>query len=323
MKRSPKNEGNPTARTPIEAGHDAPKPVGEMIRSLRTEKGGWTQKRLAEELGVSRESVNVWEKELRLPPNEILAKLGSIALNSEHRREFWKLATTGATSLRTALRAEIVREWEKINLDQVVQLPVFDNALNKIAGRIVAYPAGCLLHPESTFCLEIGRESRLLSGLLQEGDTAVIDGARTDLIGVAPKLLAAYFEVIPSLQPSSWAHQTEAERRYLEGRNIQLSDEEIAFNAQNGPKPGVRFGWNSLVEWGQGTERFDGEPDRPWCYVLEPAKVRGMNEIGRALQLTDWQTGEMPRSEAELKKCLGLKRIRILGTVIGWISDLA
>jgi len=51
------------------------KTIGENIKKIRINKKGWTQKKLAEESGITRESVGNYERGDRTPPADILKRI--------------------------------------------------------------------------------------------------------------------------------------------------------------------------------------------------------------------------------------------------------
>ena len=58
--------------------------MSDAIRDLRKERG-WTQKRLADELGKTVMTVTRWEMGVRTPPPDTLLRLANLALSPELR----------------------------------------------------------------------------------------------------------------------------------------------------------------------------------------------------------------------------------------------
>lgn len=297
------------------------KDLGQKIRAIR---GGKTQEKFASELGVAYTRVSTWEKG-QMPPNDKLVLLGNIATDVEMRLYFWKKAGLKTDEIEEAVRTRFLKHREEAVPGEAMLLAIHGGKNGGVDKRRIAYqtyPATRVPNPESTFCLEL--ENSYLPGLLQKGSLAVIDGSRTELLHAPNGLLAIRFDPMPNLVPVF--HGPRPAKALFNDISSLDDDREnqLLFETSqkhlNEKRVGVRFGWVRPMYAGE-HEAWADDPDRPWCYVLQPAAVDGVAhaQSGIPLELTGWRQGSWPSSETEIEQYL-LKSVHVLGTVIGWIA---
>jgi transcriptional regulator with XRE-family HTH domain len=274
--------------------------IGSKITELR---GDETQESFAKKLGVDQPRINGLEKGRVVPSNSILVKLGNIATDAGMRLYFWEKAGLETDHIEAKVRARFIKRREKSLPGESVLLTARGGEREENDKRRFAFPATRIPNPESTFCIEIGKESHPLPSPLDEGGLAVVDSSRTELLRTSSDLLAVQFDVIPNLRPQAL---NRASARLLQKHEDTTPPE---FLEKYGPKPGVRFGRRRLV-----TDVSPGGAEWAWCFFLEYAPEHNT----ASLPLTEWHEGNPP-SEAELEKSL-MKSVHVLGTVIGWIA---
>jgi transcriptional regulator with XRE-family HTH domain len=328
----------------------APREIDQLakrIHALRMARG-LSQRKFAEEIGVSHTQISEWERGTEKPSNKKIVKMGHAAPDEATRLWFWREAGVDDTGLRKAQDAE--SESLTVLPDKALAYlaPVVERVFLGIAGEIRTEGDKVLFLPlklaedfASVFYMKVPNGEGI-PHFFAPGDYVVIDRQMTNLDNLVDSIIAVYFEERPPAL--DWGSDSfrffeamRAAARTSEGERLRRK-EELRLNREANPKvyaesdrqneqslkrieadmavPVVKFGWLRIQYAG-------GHPEGPWKEQVSRVALEIVPSVsgstGTSIPLTEWIKGINP---IEPKIATRIKRpAHIVGRLVGWFKD--